>query len=202
VPDRNIRPAAARSGNFRAWLPFVRVRIVLDKGKPVARRGRKTQGPRIAEVAQLPRRTMNLITKAAATVATAALLLPGTALAGKGATHGKSGKAEAEAPAAALTQPSTTDATAPAGAPAPAKSGKAGAPGQVCKGLKVKGKKTAAQRAAYKACIKDAVAKRKAEHAAKAKAKDDAESDDDAKPESDDDAAVTPAPVVPVVPVV
>ncbi len=47
-------------------------------------------------------------------------------------------------------------------------SGKATAPGQVCKSLKVKGKKTAEQKAAYKACIKDAVAKKKAAKAPKA----------------------------------
>jgi len=46
--------------------------------------------------------------------------------------------------------------------------GKAGAPGQVCKSLKVRGEKTPEQRAAYKACIKDAAAERKA--AAKGKA--------------------------------
>jgi len=40
--------------------------------------------------------------------------------------------------------------------------GKAGAPGQVCKSLKVRGEKTPEQRAAYKACIKDAAAERKA----------------------------------------
>jgi hypothetical protein len=39
--------------------------------------------------------------------------------------------------------------------------GKAGAPGQVCKDLKVKGKKTVGQRAAFKKCIQDAVSKRK-----------------------------------------
>ena len=44
-------------------------------------------------------------------------------------------------------------------------SGKAGAPGQVCKHLKVKGKKTDEQRAAFKACIQDAVADRKADTA-------------------------------------
>ena len=44
-------------------------------------------------------------------------------------------------------------------------SGKAGAPGQVCEGLKVKGKKTDGQRAAFKACIQDAVAERKADNA-------------------------------------
>jgi hypothetical protein len=42
-----------------------------------------------------------------------------------------------------------------------AASGRAGAPGQVCKALKVRGEKTAEQRAAFKACIRDAVAKRK-----------------------------------------
>ena len=41
--------------------------------------------------------------------------------------------------------------------------GKAGAPGQVCKSLNVKGKKTAEQRTARKDCIKAAVAARKAE---------------------------------------
>ena len=46
-------------------------------------------------------------------------------------------------------------------APALSTSGKAGAPGQVCSHLKVKGKKTDEQRAAFKACIHDAVAKRK-----------------------------------------
>ena len=40
-------------------------------------------------------------------------------------------------------------------------SGKAGAPGQVCDDLKVKGKKTDEQRAAFKACIQDAAAERK-----------------------------------------
>jgi Spy/CpxP family protein refolding chaperone len=44
-------------------------------------------------------------------------------------------------------------------------SGEAGAPGQVCEGLKVKGKKTDEQRAAFKACIQDAVAERKADRA-------------------------------------
>ena len=47
-------------------------------------------------------------------------------------------------------------------------SGKVGAPGQVCKHMKVKGKKTAEQRAAFKQCIQDAVAERKADNAAKA----------------------------------
>jgi hypothetical protein len=42
-----------------------------------------------------------------------------------------------------------------------AASGRAGAPGQVCKPLKVRGRKTAEQRAAFKECIRDAVAKRK-----------------------------------------
>jgi hypothetical protein len=41
-------------------------------------------------------------------------------------------------------------------------SGKAGAPGQVCKASHVKGKKMAEQKAARKTCIKDAVAQRKA----------------------------------------
>ena len=50
--------------------------------------------------------------------------------------------------------------------------GKATAPGQVCKSLKVKGKKTAEQRAAYKQCIKDAVDAKRKQHAA---------SDDDAE---------------------
>ena len=45
---------------------------------------------------------------------------------------------------------------------AKSESGKAGAPGQVCKDLKVKGKKTDQQHAAFKACIQDAVANRKA----------------------------------------
>jgi Spy/CpxP family protein refolding chaperone len=48
----------------------------------------------------------------------------------------------------------------PGRAGAAGKDGKAGAPGQVCKHLKVKGKKTDAQRAAFKECIHDAVAKR------------------------------------------
>jgi hypothetical protein len=52
--------------------------------------------------------------------------------------------------------------------PASGPSGKAGAPGQICKHLKVKGEKTAAQRAAFGKCIHDAVAKRKADNAAKA----------------------------------
>jgi len=45
----------------------------------------------------------------------------------------------------------------------PAKSrttARAGAPGQVCKHLKVRGKKTGEQRAAFKKCIQHAVAKR------------------------------------------
>jgi hypothetical protein len=46
-------------------------------------------------------------------------------------------------------------------APALSTSGKAGAPGQVCNHLKVRGKKTDEQRAAFKDCIQDAVAKRK-----------------------------------------
>ena len=53
-------------------------------------------------------------------------------------------------------------------------SGKAGAPGQVCKDLKVKGKKTDEQRAAFKACIQDAVAERKGVNAGKAKDDGDA----------------------------
>jgi hypothetical protein len=52
-------------------------------------------------------------------------------------------------------------------------SGKAGAPGQVCKHLKVKGKKTGEQRTAFKQCIQDAVAKRRADNAAKAGDKDE-----------------------------
>jgi hypothetical protein len=52
-------------------------------------------------------------------------------------------------------------------------SGKAGAPGQVCKHLKVKGKKTGEQRAAFKHCIQDAVAERRADNAAKAGDKDE-----------------------------
>ena len=48
-------------------------------------------------------------------------------------------------------------AAASAASATPAKAGgKATAPGQVCKSLKVKGKKTPEQRAAYKACIKAA----------------------------------------------
>jgi hypothetical protein len=39
--------------------------------------------------------------------------------------------------------------------------GKATAPGQVCKSLKVKGKKTPEQRAAYKACIQAAAKAKK-----------------------------------------
>jgi hypothetical protein len=50
--------------------------------------------------------------------------------------------------------------------------GKAGAPGQVCEGLKVKGKKTDEQRAAFKACIQDAVAERQADNAASDRADD------------------------------
>jgi len=53
-------------------------------------------------------------------------------------------------------------ALAPTAMAAPG-SGKAGAPGQVCKSLNVKGKKTAEQREARKACIKAAVLARKAE---------------------------------------
>ena len=53
-------------------------------------------------------------------------------------------------------------------APALSTSGKAGPPGQVCKHLKLKGKKTDEQRAAFKNCIQDAVAKRKADNAANA----------------------------------
>ena len=53
-------------------------------------------------------------------------------------------------------------------APALSTSGKAGAPGQVCKHLKLKGKKTDEERAAFKNCIQDAVAKRKADNAANA----------------------------------
>lgn len=123
---------------------------------------------------------MNLFAKATATVATLALLLPGAALADKG---GKSGKSEV-----------SVEAKAPA--KSKSGSGKAGAPGQVCKGLKVKGKKTAAQRAAYKQCIKDAVAKRKAEK--KATKVKEADSDDEAKPEVEEEApAPAPAPVTP-----
>ena len=55
-------------------------------------------------------------------------------------------------------------AIAPTAMAAPG-SGKAGAPGQVCKSLNVKGKKTAEQRAARKACVKAAVLARKAERA-------------------------------------
>jgi hypothetical protein len=46
-------------------------------------------------------------------------------------------------------------------APAVSTSGEAGPPGQVCKHLQVKGKKTDEERAAFKKCIQDAVAKRK-----------------------------------------
>jgi hypothetical protein len=77
----------------------------------------------------------------------------------------------------------------------PGSSGKAGAPGQVCKSLKVKGHKTAEQRAAYKKCVKDAVAKRKAEHAA-AQQNKPADTDTGA-PEADDDAPATTAPAAP-----
>ena len=49
--------------------------------------------------------------------------------------------------------------------------GKAGAPGQVCKSLKVRGEKTPEQRSAYKACIKDAAGERKAAAKLKAAAK-------------------------------
>jgi hypothetical protein len=57
-------------------------------------------------------------------------------------------------------------------APALSTSGKAGAPGRVCENLKVKGKKTDEQRALFKQCIQDAVAKRKA-HSATTSGKDD-----------------------------
>ena len=63
--------------------------------------------------------------------------------------------------ALALVLPATTIAAPSAG------SGKAGAPGQVCKSLNVKGKKSAEQKAARKACIKQAVADRKAANEAK-----------------------------------
>lgn len=63
-------------------------------------------------------------------------------------------------------------AVAPAAMAAPG-SGKAGAPGQVCKSLNVKGKKTVDQRAARKACIKAAVLARKAERAGADPAPDD-----------------------------
>ncbi len=43
----------------------------------------------------------------------------------------------------------------------PGTSGRTGAPGQVCKHVKVRAKKTHEQRAAFKKCIHDAVAKRK-----------------------------------------
>lgn len=117
---------------------------------------------------------MNGFEKTAATVAALALMLPGTALASKGAPHGRSDKAGASVQASA-----------------PAASGKAGAPGQVCKSLKVKGKKTVEQRAAFKKCIHDAVAKRKADNAAKAK--DDAEAEDDAQTGVTSSTAVAPA---------
>jgi len=61
-------------------------------------------------------------------------------------------------------------------------SGKAGAPGQVCKHLKVKGKKTDEQRAAFKACIQDAVAERKGANADKTD--DDGDADNAGKSES------------------
>jgi hypothetical protein len=154
---------------------------------------------------------MNSLQKTAATIATVALLLPGTALAGHGhGGHGKDGapgqvckslkvkgkktpeqraaykKCIHDAAAQRQGDPATTDpagtapaGTAPAGSvpaaadPAVAPSadtsptdGKAGAPGQVCKSLKVKGKKTPEQRAAYNKCIHDAVAKRQADKAA------------------------------------
>lgn len=101
---------------------------------------------------------MNVLAKIAATAATLALMLPGAALAGNGHGH----------------------APGESGTP-----GKTGAPGQVCKGLKVKGKKTPEQRAAYKQCIKDAVAKRKADN--HAKANDDADDDDATENDTDDD---------------
>ena len=65
--------------------------------------------------------------------------------------------------------------------------GKAGAPGQVCKSLKVRGEKTPEQRAAYKACIKDAAAERKAAAKRQAVAKRDA-----ARADRDDDAGDIP----------
>jgi hypothetical protein len=52
-------------------------------------------------------------------------------------------------------------------APALSTSAEAGAPGQVCKHLKVEGSKTGDQRAAFEKCIQDAVAERKADKAAK-----------------------------------
>jgi hypothetical protein len=59
-------------------------------------------------------------------------------------------------------------ALAPAvAAPALSTSAEAGAPGQVCKHLKVKGSKTDEQRAAFKKCIHDAVAKRKVDKVAR-----------------------------------
>ena len=64
-------------------------------------------------------------------------------------------------PVAAAVAAPALSTSGKAGAAAKAgKDGKAGAPGQVCKNLKVKGKKTDAQRAAFKECIHDAVAKR------------------------------------------
>ena len=65
--------------------------------------------------------------------------------------------------ALALVLPASSIAAPPAGSG----SGKAGAPGQVCKSLNVKGKKTAEQKAARKACVKQAVADRKAANEAK-----------------------------------
>ena len=88
-------------------------------------------------------------------------------------------KTLAAAAALALVVPSTAIA-----APS-ANSGKAGAPGQKCKSLNVKGKKTAEQKAARKACIKQAVADRKAANAA--------------KPKDDDETTETEAPVAPAV---
>jgi len=107
---------------------------------------------------------MNALAKTSAAAATLALMLPGAALANNG--HGNG---HANNPASP--------------------SGKAGAPGQVCKSLKVHGKKTAEQRAAYKKCIHDAVAKRQAVHAAQQGTEG---TDDNAaeKPETGDDNAV------------
>ena len=53
---------------------------------------------------------------------------------------------------------------APAAAQASTPSRSAGAPGQQCKALKLKGEKTAAQRSAYKRCVVAAAKARKHQH--------------------------------------
>lgn len=132
---------------------------------------------------------MTSLQKTAATMATFALLLPSTALAGHG--HGNPEKHHNAAapsqsdPAAtdpADSAPAATDPSTTPKADTPPPSGKAGAPGRVCKSLKVKGKKTPEQRAAHKKCIHDAVAKRQSDKAAA----------DDSEP-SDPTAPATPA---------